>query len=74
MKTKFQMVTIGFDILILSKLPENQQDELILITEFLLRQQELEVAEDSQELERRKAAMDHYFALLEQIKSLKSSQ
>ncbi|MDP8966139.1 MAG: hypothetical protein M3O33_19585 [Cyanobacteriota bacterium] len=74
MKNKLQLVTIGFDILILSKLPKNQQDELILITEFLLRQQELEAAEDSQELERRKSAMDHYFALLEQIKSLKSSQ
>lgn len=74
MKNNLQIVTLGFDILILSKLPENQQDELILITKFLLRQKELEAAEDSQELERRKAAMDHYFALLEQIKSLKSSQ
>jgi hypothetical protein len=74
MKNNLQIVTLGFDILILSKLPENQQDELILITKFLLRQKELEAAEDSQELERRKAAMDHYFALLEHIKSLKSSQ
>lgn len=74
MKNNLQIVTLGFDILILSKLSENQQEELILITEFLLRQKELEAAEDSQELERRKAAMDRYFALLEHIKSLKSSQ
>jgi hypothetical protein len=74
MTTPVQFVATGFNIL--SKLPENQQEELIDIAKFLLRQQELEADRDSHELEleRRKAAMAPYSALLEQIRSLKSPQ
>lgn len=72
MKTQLQIVTTGLDIL--SKLPENQQDELILIAQFLLRQKEIEALEDSHKLEQRRAALEHYSTLIEQIKNLKISQ